>query len=479
MPGVLISLIVHTALLILLAIWTVRGIGRGGTAIEFEPSAREAEASDLEALPVPMQLGSGDSAPAPGLESIAGASSNASNTSSAAAVASLLSPSNNETKQESVKSDLKSAASSMIDVTSNSTIAVFGSSGVEGRSPGKRRQLALERGGSADSEAAVEAALDWLVAHQRPNGSWSLLHTKEACNGQCTHEGSKDRYDPAATGLALLAFLGAGYTHQEGKHAETVRRGVYYLLQVMEETPNGGSFLYSSPQGMYNHGIAAFALCEAYQLSGDETLAHAAQRAITFIATSQNAAGGWGYLPKQPGDLTITGWQTMTLKSGQSAGLSIPGSGIIRLDKFLDSQTDAEKIYYGYGVPGKRESCTSIALLLRMYRGWSKTDPRVLAGVRFVSAEGPSQTDMYRNYYATMLLFHTGGPVYEQWNKKMRDYLVQSQSRDGHAAGSWYFPDKYGDQGGRLYNTAMCAMILEVYYRFAPITMNTDRPFQL
>ena len=56
----------------------------------------------------------------------------------------------------------------------------------------------------------------------------------------------------------------------------------------------------------------------------------------------------------------------------------------------------------------------------------------------------------------------------------MRDYLIATQakanSRGGsHEAGSWYFPDRHGDKGGRLYNTAMAVMILEVYYRYMPL----------
>jgi hypothetical protein len=51
----------------------------------------------------------------------------------------------------------------------------------------------------------------------------------------------------------------------------------------------------------------------------------------------------------------------------------------------------------------------------------------------------------------------------------MRDYLVSTQSANSHEAGSWHFPDPYGDKGGRLYNTAMAIMILEVYYRHMPL----------
>ncbi len=51
----------------------------------------------------------------------------------------------------------------------------------------------------------------------------------------------------------------------------------------------------------------------------------------------------------------------------------------------------------------------------------------------------------------------------------MRDYLVATQASESHENGSWYFPDPMGDRGGRLYNTAMALMILEVYYRYMPL----------
>ena len=53
----------------------------------------------------------------------------------------------------------------------------------------------------------------------------------------------------------------------------------------------------------------------------------------------------------------------------------------------------------------------------------------------------------------------------------MQGLLVRTQEKEGHAAGSWYFDGgRHGPaQGGRLYSTAMAAMILEVYYRHMPL----------
>jgi hypothetical protein len=62
------------------------------------------------------------------------------------------------------------------------------------------------------------------------------------------------------------------------------------------------------------------------------------------------------------------------------------------------------------------------------------------------------------------------GEHWDNWNKQMRDFLVNSQVKDGPAKGSWYFPGGHGaERGGRLYNTSLATMILEVYYRHLPI----------
>ena len=67
------------------------------------------------------------------------------------------------------------------------------------------------------------------------------------------------------------------------------------------------------------------------------------------------------------------------------------------------------------------------------------------------------------------MLHHFGDPYWEGWNRLMRDYLVSNQATAGHEKGSWHFADEHGDQGGRLYSTAMAVMILEVYYRYLPL----------
>jgi hypothetical protein len=98
-----------------------------------------------------------------------------------------------------------------------------------------------------------------------------------------------------------------------------------------------------------------------------------------------------------------------------------------------------------------------------------------------LSKLGPNVDDLYFSYYATQVLRQYGGPEWEKWNTSMRDGLIKAQESQGHAAGSWYSSKGHNVQGGRLYCTALSAMILEVYYRHMPLytEKSSDDEFEL
>ena len=80
----------------------------------------------------------------------------------------------------------------------------------------------------------------------------------------CRNSGSEPS-TTAATGLALLPFLGAGYTHLQGEHQDVVKKGVYYLKTRARVTPHGIDLCDGGT--MYAHGIATLAMCEAYGMT--------------------------------------------------------------------------------------------------------------------------------------------------------------------------------------------------------------------
>ena len=346
-------------------------------------------------------------------------------------------------------------------------IGAFSGDAMSGRGDPKTKQALLAQyGGNEASEKAVAMALEWLARHQLPDGSWSFDH-RQANHPNALDPGELDNARNAATGLALLPFLGAGMTHKQGKYKQTVHKGLYFLCSQM--SPDGG--LNGGGGRMYGHGICAFALCEAYAMTQDRSLRPYAERSLQFIVMAQDrSGGGWRYTPGQPGDTSVVGWQLMALKSGHMGYLKVPPQVIAGVNNFLNTVQSDGGATYGYTGPGRGPATTAIGLLCRMYLGWKQDNPALKKGVEFLSKMGPHKTNMYYNYYATQVLHHYEGELWYKWNEVMRDYLVNTQVKDGHEKGSWHFDGGHGAAlGGRLYSTAMAAMTLEVYYRHLPI----------
>jgi hypothetical protein len=279
--------------------------------------------------------------------------------------------------------------------------------------------------------------------------------------------------------MAILPFLGSGQTHIDGSYKGQVKGGLYYLMTHMGRD---GS-MHEGGGSMYSHGLAAIVLCEGYAMTHDRALMAPAQASINFIAYAQDpVGGGWRYQPRQAGDTSVVGWQLMALKSGHMAYLQVPPNTVKGAIRFLDAVQADSGSGYGYTGPGKGPATTAVGLLCRMYLGWKQDQPALQRGVEFLSASGPSKTNMYYNYYATQVMRQYGGEPWEKWNKEMRDYLVSTQVQDGPAKGSWFFNGGHGaESGGRLYNTSLATMILEVYYRHMPIyqTQATTEEFPL
>ena len=353
-----------------------------------------------------------------------------------------------------------------------SAVGVVGgkAGGIGGRSGAQRQKLVQSGGGSAESEAAVEAALKWFINHQMPDGSWSFDLTKcPSCQGQCKHaeaKGAKQYPLAGPTALAILPFLGRGYTHKEGPYKKQMEFAFNALAtKVVKGKGNAG-------EGSYVQGLAGICLSEAYAMTQDQRLQMPAQLAVNYIMASQDpVGGGWGYGYRSPGDTSILGWNLMGLKSGHMAFLQVDPMSVKRAVAFLDSVQSDEGSGYGYRGPGNAPPLTAAGLLCRMYLGWKKDHPALNRGLDRLAKMGPNN-NLYYDYYGTQVMHHVEGDRWVAWNAKMRDMLVKEQAKQGHEQGSWADPflkASHGEQGGRIYTTSLATMILEVYYRHLPI----------
>ncbi|MBM3978230.1 MAG: hypothetical protein FJ299_14745 [Planctomycetes bacterium] len=216
---------------------------------------------------------------------------------------------------------------------------------------------------TAVTERAVLEGLRWLARHQAPDGSWGTSAARELCvpGSGCVPEehAAGTSYDTGLTGLALLAYLGAGYGHDSKsffadtvlprKHTtgEIVKRGLQWLV---DQQRDDGSFGPGRTY-MYNHALATMALCEAYGLSRHRYWREPAQRAVDYLVAAQRSnpsgSGGWGwrYAARQEieqrraagelddaeyaaelhdADTSVTTWCVMALKSAELAELKVP-----------------------------------------------------------------------------------------------------------------------------------------------------------
>ncbi|MCE9547376.1 MAG: squalene--hopene cyclase [Planctomycetia bacterium] len=338
-----------------------------------------------------------------------------------------------------------------------------------------RSTQAARNGGSPEAEAAVQGGLRWLVMGQSEDGRWDCA--KHGGGGE-SQVGGNDRHgagataDSAMTGLALLALLGSGNTHQEGPYQENVRRGLQYLLRIQKAdgSLSGDARLF---EAMYCHGMATFALSEAFAMTGDKRLQPAVSRAVAFILASQHpTTGGWRYQPGDPGDTSQLGWQVMALRSAELGGIQVPPRCREGISRFLGTVASGERGGLASYRPGERVSRTMTAEALACREFMSLAEParsREAADYVVEQLPGEGEANLYYWYYATLSLYQMQDDHWHRWNEAMQRTLIGSQRHDGDFAGSWDADTVWGNYGGRVYSTALSTLCLEVYYRYLPI----------
>lgn len=349
--------------------------------------------------------------------------------------------------------------------------------GFGARGSGMREAMAGGFGGTRHTERAVSAALNWIARHQNPDGSWSLDQYQHRCKDKtCTGEGEL-KSDSGATALALLPFLAAGQTQDsDGPYRKTIRAGLHWLVNA--QLSDGSLIRGGSDAGMYAHGLATIAICEDFALTRDSRIGAAAQKAIDFIEKAQNeSGGGWRYEPGMPGDTSVTGWQVMALKSAQMAGLKVSPDTLKTAKKYLLSVATGsagEEFSYLKG-DDPSPTMTAVGLLCSQYLGAKREDAILRKGMAYLNRNSPieKERDCYYWYYATQVMHNLPGPQWDAWNRQLRKILVKSQIKDGCAVGSWDpdnpTSDLWGKRGGRLMQTSLSALSLEVYYRYLPL----------
>lgn len=352
-----------------------------------------------------------------------------------------------------------------------------------GRSGETKAKLIKEGGANEASEQAVALGLAWLAKQQKTDGGWEY------------DRGNKEKR-AAATGMALLAFLGAGETHknEKGKYRDVVKKGLGFLVKMCAlKGANPGRMSMLS----YEQAIATLALCEAYGMTKDPALKPYAQAAVNYIQKAQGPNGSWGYAAGTNGDTSIVGWEIQALFTAKMAKDLVVNEKVLKnASKFLDFvSAGEEKAMYGYADnkaahPGN--ALTASGLLSRSsIDAWGPKHPGMIEGVTGLLKNSPvgkgQIKNLYYYYYATQVVHFFDGEEWKTWNlgskaadgsrkEGMRDWLVSEQvQKEGENRGSWNPEGGFiGTSCGRLGTTAMCILTLEVYYRHLPPSKDAD-----
>ena len=340
---------------------------------------------------------------------------------------------------------------------------------LNGREVGMRQSLLKAYGGTKETEAAVKNALQWLWRQQRrtgsPKGYWSLEGPYK--------NGGEFENRVAATAMALLAFQGAGHTHQRGQYKKEIKLAWDWLLPKQNANGSFYSRTRAPNDRFYTHAMATIALCELLAMTNDSRLMAPAEKAVDYLVKSQGDRGGWRYQPNGASDVSVTGWVVMALQSARMAGIEVPLETLENVGRFLDQAAVGYGDRYGYMVETvATKSMTAEGLLCRQYLGWKQSDQRLISGAAYLVDNPIKWRDpsLYYWYYATQVLHHMEGRAWEEWNARLRVELPKRQASVGAERGSWYHPDdRWTEVGGRLYSTCLCTYMLEVYYRHLPI----------
>jgi hypothetical protein len=359
---------------------------------------------------------------------------------------------------------------------------------------GDRDKRIAESGGSPQTEVALKKTLDYLKNSQNKDGSWGKSN------------------QPAMTGLAVLAFLGHCETPESKEYGENVLKAIVYLVDYQMKKGYLSSSDKGSQNAPYQHGIAAYALGEAYSMTRYGSvripnLREALIAAVDVIVKGQGTDGGWSYgykdwkkidPPTKGSDMSVSGWQIQALNAARHTGVKFPGADdcFAKAIKYVEaSQVKSGDTAGAFGYRGNGSesySMTGVAGLCLIIGG--KTNGKELRdGTEFIkrtwdklkhefkytSSELPENkwtynSSLYASYYVNQVAFMRGGSLWTKWNKSLQADLLPAQNANGsfRDEGKGEHSTHGAGADADHYRACLCALMLEVYYRYLPATEN-------
>jgi len=386
-------------------------------------------------------------------------------------------------------------------------------------------------------DQSIHDGLCWLARHQNPDGSWSATKLAEHCDSPASiyrpQRAYPTTYDAGLSGLTVLAFVGAMRGSNTAVILEDPTNGARHdvraivkrgLDRILAHQRSDGSFA-RDRVFMYREALATQAVCEAYSVLGDASVADRAQKAIDFVQSAQRPSPtgkglwGWRYASRREvedyharkdpksaaartelsdADTSITGRCMSALRAGAKAGLTVKKehlAGAMQFVRFASSVTEDDRPtglvgYYdaksaGMKVTGPHDDyayhpavMSALGILVLLDGGTNAKDPFFAAAAAQILKDQPEVTtdnlsvDYYYWLNATRALSRLGGPAstkrekksWPAWNTAVTESLMAIQDRTAQQCthGGWLVEDRWTfAHGGPIYTTAFAVLTLQ------------------
>lgn len=314
---------------------------------------------------------------------------------------------------------------------------------------------------------SIAMGLDWLVSVQGNDGGWGQDggHNADAREGENLESSGND---VANTAVAVLALIRSGHTPTEGKYKDAVQRGLDFIVERVEASPEEGLALLTvkGTQVQRKLGphidtfLTSMVLTEVDGEMGDakpdERVRLALQKTVNKIEQNQQEDGSWniagGWAP-----ILGTSIASRSLFEAKQKGVDVDAVVLARVDDYTKKSTEGADAEGSVGLAGGRGvfSSSPADAGVALYKGAqvleqlsrSKEDREAnrseiaavtgeLSNARFVDGFGSIGGEEFFSYLnISDSLQRAGGKEWDEWNGKVQNKLVRLQNDDGTWAG--------------------------------------------
>lgn len=338
--------------------------------------------------------------------------------------------------------------------------------------------------------AMLEQGLKWLLAQQDKDGRWNAdQFMGEAAQGDAEVRASmgtgRATLDAALTGLVVFALSREGVAKRTDPQHTAILRGVHWLAQQQNEA---GVFAANAGHDfIYGHAIATLGMWAATAATGSAEARTAAEKGYEYLEKHRNPYSVWRYQPRDnDNDTSVTTWATLAYLAAHEQNHKINRAATNLIGVWIDqvSTPDGRVGYTKRGEPSSRnvrnaerfppqhgEAMTAAGLLCWSVLGRSAKDhPVTQKSADLLLAKKPTwepkegKVDHCYWFFATEAFRHFDGDGKQEWAQALVDALQKGQRADGAYGGSWDPIDPWGEDGGRIYSTALSVLALQGLY---------------